>query len=234
MIKLYGPFFDLHNWHSVLTNYSSLAIIFSLVLLECILSIDNSIVLAVKARSLNDGNESRKALFYGLWGAYLFRFMLIGIGVYLIHFWWIKILGAIYLGYVVHNYFFSKHNKTVFKKDSQKDHSFWKVILQIELMDIMFSVDSILSALAISSNPVIVLLGGLIGILCMRGISSLMIRLMRKVPELEKFAYLIISIIAIKLFLSIPLLNIEISSEQFAGLVLVILMVPIVKKFMIK
>ena len=40
-------------------------------------------------------------------------------------------------------------------------------------------------------------------------------RLMRKIPELEPMAYVLIAIIAIKLFLGIPAIGIEISSEAF-------------------
>lgn len=62
-------------------------------------------------------------------------------------------------------------------------------MISIELMDIVFSIDSILASLAISPNPVIVLIGGLIGILCMRGIAEVIMRLIDIVPELEVMAY---------------------------------------------
>ena len=48
-------------------------------------------------------------------------------------------------------------------------------------MDIIFSIDSVLASLAVSNNPVIVLIGGLIGIACMRGIAEVIMKLMRKV-----------------------------------------------------
>jgi predicted tellurium resistance membrane protein TerC len=94
-------------------------------------------------------------------------------------------------------------------------------------MDIVFSIDSVLASLAISSNPVIVLLGGLIGILAMRGIAEVIMKLMHRIPELETMAYVLIGIIALKLFLSIPAIDIEINSGIFAGIVVLAFLITI-------
>lgn len=66
------------------------------------------------------------------------------------------------------------------------------VVSSIILLDVVFSIDSIITALAIDSNPVIVLIGGMIGILAMRFVAQLMINLLDKVPELLYTAYLLI------------------------------------------
>lgn len=83
--QLYGPFFDLNNWKTVVTSGEDWMIILSLVLIECILSVDNAIVLAAQTQKLPDKKQQEKSLFYGLWGAYIFRFIFVGIGAYLIH-----------------------------------------------------------------------------------------------------------------------------------------------------
>ena len=44
LTKLYGPFFDLHNWEAVITSSQDWLIILSLVLIECLLSVDNAVV----------------------------------------------------------------------------------------------------------------------------------------------------------------------------------------------
>ena len=75
-------------------------IILSLVLIECLLSVDNAIVLAAQTQKLPDKVQQEKSLFYGLWGAYVFRFIMIGLGAYLINFWEVKVFGALYLMYV--------------------------------------------------------------------------------------------------------------------------------------
>lgn len=232
--KLYGPFFDPHNWETVLTSSNDWMIILSLVMIECLLSVDNAVVLATQTQVLTNLKEREKSLFYGLWGAYVFRFLVIGIGTYLIHIWEIKIIGALYLLYMVYRYFAPKskekkqptNNMTVKKRGHLS--LFWSVVIQIEMMDIIFSVDSVLASLAISSNPVIVLIGGMIGILCMRGIAEIIMNVMRKIPELETIAYFLIAIIGVKLFVSIPMIGWEIPSGIFALIVVDAVLITLV------
>ena len=236
--KLYGPFFDPHNWAMVITSGQDWLIILSLVMIECLLSVDNAVVLAAQTRVLPTLKEQEESLFYGIWGSYLFRFLIIGIGTYLINFWDIKVIGAAYLIYLVYRFF---HNKFFGKRPLRKVRNrassltgrkrFWSVVAQIEFMDIIFSVDSVLASLAISPNPVIVLIGGLIGIACMRGIAEIIMRLMRKIPELEPMAYVLIFIIAIKLFLTIPAIDVEIPADIFGMFMLFIFVLTIVIHF---
>ncbi|WP_057741770.1 TerC family protein [Limosilactobacillus secaliphilus] len=223
LTKLYGPFFDPHNWVTVVESGQDWLIIFSLVMIECLLSVDNAIVLAAQTRVLPTLKEQEESLFYGIWGSYLFRFLIIGVGTYLINFWEIKVLGSLYLLYLSYRFFrfkffgkqpMHKSKGTHFKNLTGRKR-FWAVVAQIEFIDIVFSIDSVLASLAVSSNPVIVLIGGFIGIACMRGVAEIIMRLMRKIPELEPMAYVLIAIIAIKLFLGIPAIGIEISSEAF-------------------
>ncbi len=238
LAKLYGPFFSLENWQNVITSGQDWLIIFSLVMIECLLSVDNAIVLAAQTRVLPSLKEQEESLFYGLWGAYIFRFLIIGVGTYLIHFWEIKVIGAAYLMYLVYRFFrFKFFGKQPMHKARKRQtrltgrRLFWFVVAQIEFMDIIFSVDSVLASLAISDNPVIVLIGGMIGILCMRGIAEVIMQLMRKVPELEPMAYVLIAVIAIKLFLTIPAIDIEIPTNWFGLFILVVFAITIIIHF---
>lgn len=94
-------------------------------------------------------------------------------------------------------------------------------------MDIVFSIDSVLASLAVSSNPVVVLIGGMIGILCMRGVAEIIIKLMEIIPELQTMAYVLIAIIACKLLLALPPLNWDVPNGLFAGIVFGILGITI-------
>ncbi|MFT8459223.1 MAG: TerC family protein [Liquorilactobacillus ghanensis] len=232
--KLYGPFFDLENWKTVIESGSDWMVILSLVLIECLLSVDNAIVLAAQTQVLPTKKQQEKSLFYGLWGAYIFRLLIIGIGTYLINFWEIKVLGAGYLLYLSISHFYHRLHPEKPKNSSKKVGKkrkislFWSVVISIEMMDIVFSIDSVLASLAISNNPVIVLIGGMIGILCMRGIAEIIMRLMKLVPELEVMAYALIGLIAVKLFLSIPLIDIEIPAGVFAAIVFGAIIVTVV------
>ncbi|WP_270333541.1 TerC family protein [Ligilactobacillus acidipiscis] len=222
--NLYGPFFDLHNWQTVLTSGQDWMIILSLILIECLLSVDNAIVLAAQTQKLPTKKEQEKSLFYGIWGAYIFRFLLIGLGSYLINFWEIKVIGAAYLMYLSVKHFWGRAHPH--KEHSSKKKRklvlplFWSVVISIEAMDVVFSIDSILASLAISPNPVIVLIGGLVGILAMRGVAEIIMRLLEIVPELEVVAYGLIALIAVKLFLTIPAIDIEIPAVVFGAIVL--------------
>lgn len=237
--NMYAPFFNLDNWQTVVGSSDSWLIILSLVVMECILSVDNAVVLAAQTQTLPSKSEREKSLFYGLVGAYVFRIIVIGVGVYLINFWWIKALGAIYLFYLGMKFFLyeKKHQKKVIDnpapsqpkgwKKHLKISNFWQVVISIELMDIVFSIDSVLAALAISDNPVIVLIGGIIGILAMRGIAEVIMSFMQKVPELQDMAYVLILFIAIKLFLTIPAINIHIPNILFVFILIVAFVVTL-------
>lgn len=246
ILKMYAPFFDINNWLHVLTSCKDWMIILTLILMECLLSVDNAVVLAAQTKVLPDKSQQRKSLFYGLWGAYLFRFIVIGIGTYLINFWEIKLAGSIYLFYLAFKFFYNQRHpqestdkekkKAVTHKHKKKRKYilslFWRTVISIEAMDIVFSIDSVLASLAVSNNPVIVLIGGMIGILCMRGVAEIIIKLMDIIPELQPMAYVLIAIIALKLFLSLPPLNYELPNTVFAIIVFTILGVTIIFHFL--
>ena len=59
----------------------------------------------------------------------------------------------------------------------------------------------------------------MIGILCMRGVAEVIIKLMEIIPELQTMAYVLISIIAAKLLISLPPLNFKVPDAVFAGIV---------------
>lgn len=217
--QLYGPFFNLDAWRDVLTSGADWAIIFSLILMECLLSVDNAVVLAAQTQSLPTLRQREKALIYGLWGSYLLRFLMIGLGTFLIHMWEVKVIGALYLGYLVIHFFYQRHHQaqhhTQQAGKAKQTAKFGQVVWQIVFMDAIFSVDSVLAALAVSTKPIIVLIGGLIGILMMRGVAEVIMALMQRIPELEPMAYYLIAIIAVKLFLTIPQIDIEIPASLF-------------------
>ena len=54
---------------------------------------------------------------------------------------------------------------------------------------------------------------------------------MRKIPELEPMAYVLIFLIAIKLFLTIPMIDIEIPSGQFGIFIVGVFIVTLIVHF---
>ncbi|MGG3737043.1 TerC family protein [Aeribacillus pallidus] len=210
MIETYAQFFDWDMWIQVLSDPVSWGLIGTLVILEGLLSADNALVLAVMVKHLPE-QQRRKALFYGLLGAYTFRFIAIGLGLFLIKIWWVKILGAGYLAWLSIKYFKDKRTEKQeeeFEGINQKGilvrlfGTFWGTVVAVELMDIAFSVDSVLAAFGISDKVWVLLLGGILGVLMMRGVAGLFLKLIDRIPELETTAYILIFFISVKMLLS--------------------------------
>lgn len=208
VLATYASFFNGHMWIEILTNPVSWGLIGSLVVLEGLLSADNALVLAVMVKHLPK-EKQKKALTYGIFGAYFFRFVFIGLGVFLIHFWWIKVLGAAYLGWIVVKHFWigeEEDEAGTVKQEGplvQLFGLFWASVITVELMDLTFSVDSILAAFAVSDQVWVLFVGGALGILMMRTVAKLFLVLIDKVPELENTAFILIGIISLKMFASV-------------------------------
>lgn len=208
LLETYASFFDWDMWVEVLSDPVSWGYIGTLVILEGLLSADNALVLAVMVKHLPK-EQRKKALTYGLFGAYFFRFIFIGLGMILIKFLWIKVLGAAYLAWIVIKHFWvgEKDDETEgIKKDSWLVRTFgvfWATVISVELMDLAFSADSILAAFAVSEKVWILLIGGMLGILMMRTVAKVFLVLIEKVPELENTAFILIAIIAAKMFASV-------------------------------
>lgn len=209
-VETYAQFFDWEMWVRVLSDPVSWGLIGTLVIMEGLLSADNALVLAVMVKHLPE-QQRKKALFYGLLGAYIFRFIAIGIGVYLIEFWWVKVLGAGYLAWLAIKYFMDKRKGETPDIEEVEGvnqggllirlfGTFWGTVAAVEIMDIAFSVDSVLAAFGISQEVWVLLLGGMLGVLMMRGVAGVFLKLIDRVPELETTAYILILIIAAKMF----------------------------------
>ncbi len=182
---------------------SDLITIGLLVLLEGLLSADNAIVLAVQVMPLPE-DQQKKALKYGIIGAFVFRTIAVFLAVYLINVPVVKIIGAIYLVYLAIDHFIRKN------KDEQTAippprkylgmNAFWSTVVAVELTDIVFSVDSILAAVALSNKQWVVITGGIIGIIAMRMVAGVFLDIIKRFPKLVDGAYIIVFFIGLKLF----------------------------------
>src|SRR5690349_24950633 len=81
-----------------------LVTVFTLVILEGLLSADNALVLAVMVRHLPKP-EQKRALRYGIWGAFGFRLIAVFLSSYLLDFWQFKVIGGAYLLYLAAAHF---------------------------------------------------------------------------------------------------------------------------------
>jgi YkoY family integral membrane protein len=187
--------------------------------LEGILAADNAVIMAVMVKHL-PREKQKKALFYGLLGAFIFRFTALFMITFLVNVWQIQAIGAAYLLFLSAHHLIKKYsgngNQTGKKQEKiGKHHSFWATVLKVEIADIAFAIDSMLAAvvLAVTLKPtgwfqvggidggqfLVMLLGGLIGVVIMRFAATTFVRFLAKYPGLETSAFLIVGWVGVKL-----------------------------------
>lgn len=171
-----------------------------LVFLEGVLSIDNALVLALLVRHLPK-QQQKRALAYGIIGAIVFRIIAISLAAYLMKWTWVKFVGGAYLVYLAADYFFKKSKDETQETTKKVSGGFWKTVIIVELTDIAFAIDSILTAVALSSKVWVVITGGILGLLLMRFAASQFIRLLEKYPRFEPTAYILVLTIGVKLLI---------------------------------
>jgi len=184
--------------------FNNIAIILTITFLEGVLSVDNALVLALLVKKLPK-SQQRKALTYGIWGAFIFRAIALLILVSIMKWAIIKFLGGAYLLYIgIKHFVYGSTSREYEDEPSKKkrfDTKFWSIVLAVELTDIAFAVDSIMAAVAMSTKFWIVFIGGVMGIIFMRFAAVFFIKLLDKFPRLENTAYALIIIIGIKLII---------------------------------
>lgn len=194
-------------------------IILNLILIESLLSVDNAAVLATMVLDLPE-NQRSKALKYGIIGAYVFRGLSLLFASYLIHIWWLKPVGGLYLLYLCFDYFKSRSTKTKSDDTLNKNENiiyrytfgllgvFWATVAMVEIMDMAFSIDNVFAAVAYVENYpqpqglYLVWIGVFIGILAMRFVAQAFVKLMEKYPFLAMSAFVVIGVLGLKLTLS--------------------------------
>ena len=188
---------------------SDLAVVAVLIVLEGLLSCDNAVVLAVLVKHLPP--EARgKALRYGIIGAYVFRILALILATWVMGIWWIKVVGGVYLCWLCASFFLKRQDAD---GDGLDDHpprryfgmnAFWSTVVAVEMTDIVFSIDSIAAAVALSDKLWVLILGGLLGILAMRFAAQGFVGLLMRFPALEAMAFLAVGIIGLKLAAEFP------------------------------
>lgn len=220
---------------SLLLEYGWIFLV--LIALEGLLAADNALVLAIMVKHLPE--ESRKkALFYGLAGAFVIRFASLFAISFLVDVWQVQAIGAVYLLFLAVTHILRKlfkkneENQEKERKEGRKG-SFGMTVLKVEIADIAFAVDSILAAVAMAvalpetnlpniggldgGKFLVIFAGGFVGLVLMRFAAGLFVRLLERKPGLEAAAYTIVGWVGVKLAvytLSHP--SLAIVNEDFA------------------
>jgi len=186
-----------------------------LVGLEGLLAADNALVLAIMVRHL-PGEKRKKALFYGLVGAFILRFGSLFIISFLVDVWQVQAIGALYLLYICGKNLYDRFtNKGQDIQKKPTNSGFWMTVLKVEVADLAFAVDSILAAVALAvalppsglftvgnldgAQFMVIFAGGMIGVIIMRFAANMFVDLLKKRPGLEVAAFLIVGWVGVKL-----------------------------------
>ena len=175
-----------------------------LVALEAMLSADNALVMAVIVLGLPRALQ-RKALRQGLAGAFVSRIAATMLAVKLIQILWVKLLGGVYLLYLAYSHFASRGDAQ--RRGAKKATAmfglseYWATVVRVEAINLMFSIDSILVAVAVSRVTWVVVTGGIIGLIAMRVIAAQLLKLVERYPPLVDGAFIIIAWVGIELSL---------------------------------
>jgi YkoY family integral membrane protein len=169
-----------------------------LVALEAVLSADNAVALASISQGLADDKLRRQALNIGLILAYILRMTLILAATWVVRYWQFQVLGAAYLLWLVFQYFTSKDSEDG-KHHGSKFISVWQAIPTIAITDLAFSLDSVATAIAVSTDTWLVISGATIGIVVLRFMAGLFIRWLDEYTHLEDAGYITVGLVGVKL-----------------------------------
>lgn len=221
---------------------STLLTIFNLFLLEIMVSIDNASVLAIMVKDLPI-KERPHALRYGIVGAFVLRGASLFFISALIRLVYLKVLGGLYLLYLVYGHFFRKGEEAEeipgagdrriyrFFKNRLGINQLWATVVLVEVMDLSFSVDNIFASVAMTKDIRLIVIGVFIGIVAMRFVAQVFSWLMTRFPSLENSAFVVIGLLGVKLTLQpfIPDFNSHAFDLLFSALMLLVFLFPILK-----
>ena len=215
---------------------------------EKMLSVDNLFVIMLIFSFFKiEEKYHHKVLFWGILGAIVFRGLFIVIGAYVVHQfeWVLYIFGAllVYTGIKLFNdkkeehVDFEKnkvvkiakkylpfttgyhHGKFVVKEKGKRYLTvLFLIILLVETTDIIFAVDSIPAAFAITQNPFIVFTSNIFAIMGLRALFFLLESVLHKFHHLQKGLSFILVFIGLKMLIGI--FDIHISSLISFGVIM--------------
>ncbi len=192
-----------------------------LIALEAVLSADNAIALAALAQGLENPALQRKALNLGLVVALLLRIILILTATWVIGYWQFELMGAAYLLWLVFQYFTSEDGDEEHPHHGPRFTSLWQAIPLIAFTDLAFSLDSVTTAIALSQDRWLVILGGVIGVVTLRFMAGLFIRWLDEFVHLEDAGFITVGFVGVRLLLKV--INDSLVPPQWLMVVLIAL-----------
>lgn len=200
-------------------------------LIELSLSVDNIFVIAIIFSSFRIPQKyQHRVLFWGILGAIVFRGLMIYFGVLLIHkFSWTTYIFGLFLIFTALKMLFTGEDDKFEPKKSfvykslrkiipvttqiEGEHFFVKrrhitaatplfvALVVIEVMDVVFAIDSVPAILAITSDPFLVFSSNIFAILGLRSMYFFLAHMLNRFAHLEYSLIAILSFVGLKMLL---------------------------------
>ena len=202
-----------------------------LVALECVLSADNAIALAAIARKLHDPVRQRQALNFGLLFALVLRLALIVAARWVLAFWPLQLLAALYLLWLAGRQLLPslravlgfpaspataggtsldpQESPATGAESAPGGASLAAVVATLAFTDLAFSLDSVAAAVAVTDRLPLVIAGGVIGVIALRLTAELFIRWLDVYRHLENAGYLAVALVGLRLLLRLAMPDVE-------------------------
>lgn len=185
-------------------NIIDIAITLStLIVLEIILGIDNLIFLSILTEKLPKANRKR-ARYWGLTFAWVTRLLLLAFAVVLvrlnatlfvlgeisfsIHTIFLLLGGFFLIAKAVQEIHLEVMPREALRLETSVHHSFWKVVFQVAIMDVVFSIDSVMTAIGLTTNFWIMAISISFAIIAMLFLSAAISRFIRTHPTIKMLA----------------------------------------------
>lgn len=193
----------------------NIPVVLSLILIEGLLSVDNSLAIAALASRLPEHQRPR-ALTWGMAGAYGFRCLCLLFASAILENRWLKLTGAAYLVYLMCKELTAEEDAeleasaatdptTGLPAQPHVVRSYFSVIVGILFLDASLSVDNVVAAIAMTPKLWVVYLGVGIGILALRFVAGYCIKLIARFPILEETAFVLVGFVGALLIVEMEL-----------------------------
>jgi len=181
-------------------------VLLSLILINGLLSVDNSLAIAAMASRLPE-HQRPAALNWGIAVAYGFRCICLFFAAAILENDWVKLLGAAYLIYLMCKELTAEEDAEMEAVGAGADpqsvahahpkRSFFSVVLAILILDASLSVDNVVAAVAMTSKLWAVYAGVGISILALRFVAGYCVKLIERFPILESTAFLLVGFVGV-------------------------------------
>lgn len=179
----------------------ALPVIFGLIVIEGLLSVDNALAIAAMASHL-DEKKRAVAMNIGYLGAYGFRILALIFAAQIVAVEWAMFLGALYLIWLMCAHFAGQKEAAEDEGEAMNVHhrSFASTITMISLMDLSLSVDNVVAAVGLSRDQMLyVYIGVTIGIITLRIVAGYAVKWIERFPVLEHTAFLLVGYVGLLL-----------------------------------